>query len=189
MVGGEQTNKIRNHNSKDRHYNVQENKKTDNGQHNTTEKTNVWATQPHLKTVLIISMSSSITKLLIHFSKHVSSLVFADVWFLFTPPPPSPLQLLVGGCMSYLCYFCCKHVLTLWETSQESYKEQELLTLREHQGSSQVLVGSVLLIFFVVFFFLLFVLFVFVPCLMYLKLPVFQDCPFLIPLSVFSNVY
>ena len=29
MVGGEQTNKIRNHNSKDRHYNVQENKKTD----------------------------------------------------------------------------------------------------------------------------------------------------------------
>ena len=56
--------------------------------------------------------------------------------------------------MSYLCYFCCKHVLTLLETSQESYKEQELLTLHEHQGSSQVLVGSVLLIFFVVFFFL-----------------------------------
>jgi hypothetical protein len=49
------------------------------------------------------------------------------------------------------------------------------------------LVGSVLLIFLV--FCVVFFVFVFVLCLVYLMLAVSIDCPFLIALSVFANVY
>jgi hypothetical protein len=63
-------------------------------------------------------------------------------------------------------------------------KRQELLTLREHMGSAQVLVGSMLL-FILVFC----VVFVFVLCLVYSMLPGSLDCLFLISPSVFSKVY
>jgi hypothetical protein len=49
------------------------------------------------------------------------------------------------------------------------------------------LVESVLLIFLV--FFVVLFLFVFVLYLVYPMLPVSLDCPFVIALSVFSNVY
>jgi hypothetical protein len=50
----------------------------------------------------------------------------------------------VGVLISYLCYLCLlangsvKHIMSLWVTWQVSYKRQELLTLREHLGSSPV---------------------------------------------------
>jgi hypothetical protein len=55
--------------------------------------------------------------------------------------------LFVGGCMSYLCYFCLfthsgvKYVLTKQVTWWVSYKRQELLTLREHLCSPSVFGG------------------------------------------------
>ena len=54
--------------------------------------------------------------------------------------------------MSYLCLFPCngvKHFLTILVKRRVSYNRQEQLTLREKLCSSQMLVGSLLLIFFV----------------------------------------
>jgi hypothetical protein len=63
------------------------------------------------------------------------------------------------------------------------YRRQEMLAL-DIMGDCvhpRFVVGSVLLI--------VFVLFVFVLCLVYPMLPVPLDCPFVIATSVFSNVY
>ena len=74
--------------------------------------------------------------------------------------------------------------ITILVTWRVFYKKQELLTYREHLGSSPVF-GGVVLVFGVVFF----VLCIFVLCLVYPMLPSSLDCPFLICHSVFSNVY
>ena len=64
----------------------------------------------------------------------------------------------------------------IWVTRRLSYKKQELLTFQEH---SQVLVGSVLCCVF----------YLSSSCPVCPMLSVSLDCPFLIALSVFSNVY
>jgi len=54
----------------------------------------------------------------------------------------------------------------------------------------RILMSSILLLLiFLVFFILFFVLFVFVLCRMCLLLPISLDCPLLISISGFSNVY
>jgi hypothetical protein len=54
----------------------------------------------------------------------------------------------------------------------------------------RILMSSILLLLiFLVFYVLFFVLFVFVLCRMCLLLPISLDCPFLISISGFSNVY
>ena len=74
--------------------------------------------------------------------------------------------------------------LTIYvSNSMVSYKKQELLTLHEHLGSPPVF-GRVC-VFSVVFV----VLLVVVLCIVCPLLSVSLDCPFLIALSVFSNVY
>jgi hypothetical protein len=60
------------------------------------------------------------------------------------------------------------------------YKRQEMLTLREHLGSFPIF--GWLSVFCVM-------LFVFVLCFVYPMLLVSLDCPFVMRLSVFSNVY
>ena len=64
-----------------------------------------------------------------------------------------------------------------------SYKRQELPTLSEHLRSPPVFCEFVLLIVFS-FLCCVFVLIVFVLCLVYQMLPVSLDCPFLIAPSV-----
>jgi len=68
------------------------------------------------------------------------------------------------------------------------YRKQELLSLREHLGSSQVF-GWVRVVHLFSFLRCVFCLFAFVLCLVYLMLPVYLDYPFLIAASVFSIVY
>ena len=105
-------------------------------------------------------------------------------------------QLFVGGLMSYLrylylfAYSFIKHVLTIWVTSRVSYKRQELLILREHHSSHPVFDGiNVAHLFNFLCCVLFCVAFVLVLCIVCPMLPVSLDWPFLIALSVFSNVY
>ena len=91
-------------------------------------------------------------------------------------------QLFVGGsCLIYVCLPICysgvKHVLVVRVTWWVSYKRQELLTLREHLCSPPVFSGVRVAHRFS-FLCCVFVLFVFVLCLVYPLLPVFLDCPF-----------
>ena len=61
-----------------------------------------------------------------------------------------------------------------------SYKRQGLLTLREHMYSPPPPVfGVVRVAHFVSFFFFVFVVLVFILCIVYSMLPVSLDCPFL----------
>jgi hypothetical protein len=71
-----------------------------------------------------------------------------------------------------------------------SYKRQALLILCVHLGSPMVF-GGVSVAHLELFSSLccVFVLFVFVLCLVCPMLPVSLDCPFLIAPSIFSNVY
>jgi hypothetical protein len=69
-----------------------------------------------------------------------------------------------------------------------SDKKQELLTLREHLSSLPVF-GGVRVAHLFIFLCCVFVLFVFVLCLVYSMLPLSLDCPLLISPTVFSNVY
>ena len=91
-----------------------------------------------------------------------------DVRFGFYP------QLFVGVLISYLCYMCLfvnsgvNYVLTIRVTWWVSNKRQELLIPREHLGSPSVFGGArVDHLFFVFCVVLCFILFVFVPCLVY----------------------
>jgi len=76
--------------------------------------------------------------------------------------------------------------LTIRGAGWVSYTKQELLTLLKHLGWLPIF-GGVHVAH--LFSFLCCVLSVFVLCLVCPMLPVFLDCPFLIALSVFSNVY
>jgi hypothetical protein len=67
-------------------------------------------------------------------------------------------QLFVWGLMSNLCYLCflpyngVKHVLTIWLKPWVSYKRQEFLIFESTWVHLQFLVGSVILIFFLIIF-------------------------------------
>ena len=85
-----------------------------------------------------------------------------------------------------------QHVLTMWVTWWVSYKGQELLILREHLCSPQILCGvrvAHLFSFLCCVLWVFFALFIFVLCLVCPTFPVSLDCSFLIVPSVFSNVY
>ena len=97
------------------------------------------------------------------------------------------LKILVYNFLQYFCSLSLEQVIHLPFTNLVvSYKKQELLTFREHQGSPPVFGGIHVAH---LFNFLSGVLFVFVLCLVYPMLPVSLDCSFLITPSVFSNVY
>ena len=70
-----------------------------------------------------------------------------------------------------------------------SYRSQALLILRVHLGSPMVFGGVSVAHLEFSSVCCVFVLFVFVLCLVCPMLPVSVDCPFLIAPSVFSNVY
>ena len=75
-------------------------------------------------------------------------------------------------------------IVTSQYTKSGERRLEELLTLREHLGSSPVFRGVLVTYFFN------FLCCVFVNlCLVYSMLLVFLDCPFLIAPSVLSNVY
>jgi hypothetical protein len=110
-----------------------------------------------------------------------------DVLFVLYP------HLFVEGLVSYLYYLCVLRIvvsntywLYIWVIWRVSDKRKELLPFISTCVHPRLLVGSVLLIVLV---FCVFPLFVFVLCLVYPMLPVSLDCPFLIVLLVFSNVY
>ena len=88
---------------------------------------------------------------------------------------------------TYICSFLChrQDFYRIWVTRQVLYKKQELLTIGECLGLPSVLLGFVLLIFFLVFSLLccvFSVLFDFVLCLACPMLTLFLICPFLIVL-------
>ena len=100
---------------------------------------------------------------------------------------PLPLQLVCRRShvlimlFVFFTYSGVKYILTISVTWRVSCKWQELVaSIWVH---FPFLVGSVLFIF-LVFCVVLFVLFVFVLCLVFPMLPVFLNCPFLIALSV-----
>jgi hypothetical protein len=89
-----------------------------------------------------------------------------------------------------MLYFCviCKYIydyLTLPLTSGSLTPTYCVLCV-----CLRILMSTILLmLIFLVFYVLFFVLFVFVLCRMCLLLPISLDCPFLISLSGFPNVY
>jgi len=105
------------------------------------------------------------------------------VWFVFT-------QLFIGRLVSYFCYLYLfahshiKYLYTTWVTWRVSYKRQKLLALRKHLGSPSDF-GGVCVAHRFSFLCRVFVLSVFVLCLVYPMLPVPLDCPFLISPFVF----
>ena len=89
-------------------------------------------------------------------------------------------------------YTCVTLIACIWVSLWVAYKRKERLTLREYLGSSLFLVGpccTSFLVFCVALSCAYFALFVFVLCLVCPMLPFSLDCPFLIVISVFSNVY
>ena len=97
-------------------------------------------------------------------------------------------MLFAGRFVSYLRYMCLfayigTHIDYMGNMGM-SYRRQGLLFLRGRLDSSRFLVGPVMLVFLVFYVFALFIF-----CHMCRVLPFSLDCPFLIALSVFSNVY
>ena len=85
----------------------------------------------------------------------------------------------------YHCQDYYRTWLYIWVTRRLSYKE--LLTFREYLSSHPDF-GEVSAAYSFSFLCCVFCFFVFVLCLVYPMLSVSLDCPFLITLSVFSNV-
>ena len=88
----------------------------------------------------------------------------------------------------YDCQYFYRPWLYIWVTWRLSYRKQEILTLREYLASPPVY-GRIRVAHNFSLLCCVFVLFVFVLCIVCPMLPVSLDCPFLIAPSVFSNVY
>ena len=98
------------------------------------------------------------------------------------------LQLFVGELMSYCVLCVCLRILMSYCVLCVC-----LCILMSYCGLCvclHILMSTILLLLiFLVFYVLFFVLFVFVLCRMCLLLPISLDCPFLMSIAGFSNVY